>query len=130
MPDYIVYHKAEVMGYPAIEVDNLSIYTNKTITEALGGQVWLIAGAGRPREYFLRATFRIHRIEPSDKAEFSARIIGTSGQLLDPMPKLNDELWFPDFVEEQGRFAFGFNRIKNEIASAGFRAVLAANPIL
>ena len=129
MTDYIVYHKAEVMGYPALNVGNLAIYTKKPAAGAIGSRVWLIAGEGSPRKYFLRATFLIRGIEPSDKLAFKSRVTGTDGQLFDPMPPLNKEPWFPAFVEEQGRFAFGFNQIKTPAAVSGLRAVLLANTL-
>ena len=129
MHDYIVYHKAEKMGYPALDIENLAIYTKKSRKEVRGSRVWLIAGEGRPRRYYLRATFLINSIEASDKPEFTGRITGTDGQLLDPMPLLNSESWFPTFVEEQGRFAFGFNRIKNPAAIEALRKILLANTL-
>ena len=129
MTDYIVYHKAEKMGYPALTVSRLAIYTKKQAAGAIGSQVWLIAGEGSPRKYFLRATFLIGGIEPSDKPDFKSRVTGTDGQLLDPMPLLVGEPWFPGFVEEQGRFAFGFNAIRNAAAEKGLRSILLANTL-
>jgi hypothetical protein len=129
MTDYIVYHKAEKMGYPALDVGNLAIYTKKPASGAVGSRVWLIAGEGTPRKYFLRASFLIRSIEPSAKPAFTSRVTGTDGQLFDPMPRLDQEPWFPAFVEEQGRFAFGFNRIRNPAAENGLRVVLRANTL-
>jgi hypothetical protein len=129
MTDYVVYHKAELMGLPAVDVGNLAIYTKKSADGAIGSRVWLIAGEESPRKYFLRATFLVNGIEPSDRAAFKHLVTGIDGQLLDPMPSLNKEPWFPAFVEEQGRFAFGFNQIKNSAAEAGLRAVLHANTL-
>lgn len=129
MTDYVVYHKAEKMGYPAIDVDNLGIYTKKPTRGKTGNRVWLIAGEGAPRKYFLRATFVINNVEPSEKPDFRSRVTGTDGQLLDPMPLLNTEPWFAAFVEEQGRFAFGFNEIKNAAAVDGLRRILLANTL-
>lgn len=129
MSDYVVYHKAEKMGYPALDIHNLAIYTKKPTDGKKGNRIWLIAGEGSPRKYYLRATFLIGNVEPSDKPAFTARVTGTDGQLLDPMPLLNDEPWFPSFVEEQGRFAFGFNQIKNAAAQEGLRAILLANTL-
>lgn len=129
MHDYVVYHKAEKMGYPALDIENLAIYTKKPTDGTKGNRVWLIAGEGAPRQYYLRATFLIGTIEPSDKPAFTSRVTGTDGQLLDPMPSLNSEPWFPSFVEEQGRFAFGFNRIKNTTAVEALRRILLANTL-
>lgn len=127
MLDYVVYHKAEVMGYEVIDVDNLAIYTKKSTTGVIGNRVWLIAGEGNPRKYKLRAMFIISAIEVSDKLTFKSKVTGKAGQLLNPMPILNTEPWFPAFVEEQGRFAFGFNQIKNTVAIERLRAILTAN---
>ena len=127
MHDYVVYHKAELMGYGALDVNRLAIYTKKPAEDAVGGRVWLIAGEGSPRQYRLRATFVVGGIGGSDKPGFKHLVTGTDGRLLDPMPLLNREPWFPAFVEEQGRFAFGFNRIRSEEAVAGLRSVLRAH---
>ena len=127
MLDYVVYHKAEVMGYEVIDVDNLAIYTNKSTKDVIGSRVWLIAGEGSPRKYKLRAMFIISAIETSDKPAFNSKVTGKAGQLLNPMPILNAEPWLPTFVEEQGRFAFGFNQIKNTVVIENLRAILMAS---
>lgn len=129
MTDYVVYHKAEKMGFSALDINNLAIYTKKPTDGKHGARVWLIAGEGSPRKYFLRATFLICSVEASDKPEFISRITGTDGQLLDPMPQLNSEKWLPGFVKQQGRFAFGFNKIKNDEVIAGLKTILLANTL-
>lgn len=129
MRDYVVYHKAEKMGYPALDIENLAVYTKKSTDGTKGSRVWLIAGEGSPRKYYLRATFLINSIEPSDKPAFTNRVTGTDGQLLDPMPLLNNETWFPSFVKEQGIFGFGFNRINNTTAIDALRKILLANTL-
>lgn len=129
MSDYVVYHKAEKMGYRALDIENLAIYTKKPTDSKAGNRIWLIAGEGSPRRYYLRATFLIGGVEPSDKPEFKFRVTGTDGQLLDPMPLLNREDWLRGFVEEQGHFAFGFNRIQNAVVVAGLRKLLLANTL-
>ena len=129
MSDYVVYHKAEKMGYPALDIEKLAIYTKKPTDGKVGNRIWLIAGEGSPRRYYLRATFLIGGVAPSEKPEFKSRVTGTDGQLLDPMPLLNNEAWLPGFVEEQGRFAFGFNRIQNAVTVAGLRKLLLASTL-
>jgi hypothetical protein len=129
MPDYVVYHKAEKMGYPALDVNHLAVYTKKATDGKRGGRIWLVAGEGSPRRYYLRATFLIGGVERSDRPDFTSLIVGTDGQLLDPMPLLNGESWMKQFVEEQGRFAFGFNQIKNPVAVDGLRKLLLASTL-
>lgn len=129
MDDYVVYHKAEKMGYPAINIHNLAIYTKKPADGIKGSRIWLIAGEGNPRKYYLRATFLVSSVEPSDKPTFKNRVTGTDGQLLDPMPMLNGEPWLPSFVENQGRFAFGLNPIKSITVVEALRKILLANTL-
>ena len=124
MTDYVAYHKAEVMGYDALDVAKLAIYTKKLASAAIGSRVWIVAGVGSPRKYRLRATFLVKSIGSSDKPEFTNRVSGTDGQLLDPMPFLNSELWFPALLKAQGNFAFGFNAINDTAVQDGLRAVL------
>ena len=126
--DYVVYHIFERMGYPAIEVGNLVVYTKKRAEGAIGSRVWLITGTGRPRRYYLRATFIVSGIEPSDRQDFKTRLTGTDGQLLDPMPLLNKEPWFPAFVQKQGMFAFGFSPVAPAVAER-LRAILGAREL-
>jgi hypothetical protein len=129
MSDYVVYHKAEKMGYEALDIERLAVYTRKPTDGKVGNRIWLIAGQGKPRQYYLRATFLIGGVEPSDKPDFKYRVTGTDGQLLDPMPSLSAEPWLSGFVEEQGRFAFGFNRIKNAAVVDGLRKLLLASTL-
>ena len=113
MTDYVVYHKKEKMGYPALEVNNLQAYTNKEIAYAADSRIWLIAGEGVPRKYFLRATFRMKDVVPSKNPKFATLVVGSHGSLFDPMPELSIETWFDEFKNQQGNFAFGLNRISD-----------------
>jgi hypothetical protein len=114
MTEYVVYHHPERMGYGALDVDLLSILTNKPTAAPVGSRVWLIAGQGRPRTYQLRGTFLIRDIRPSPNPEFHSSISGKDGRLLDPMPVLDKEPWFENFRKSQGNFAFGFQPISGE----------------
>lgn len=129
MHDYVVYHKAEKMGYPALDVNCLTIYTNKPTGGTENGRVWLIAGEGKPRRYSLRATFLIGSVEASNNTDFTSQVTGTDGQLLDPMPLLDMEPWFPEFFKAQGHFAFGFNRITNPNVVDALKRILVAHTL-
>lgn len=129
MTDYVVYQKTELLDDDAFDLDKLAIYTKKPVLAVLGSRVWLIAGEGWPRQYRLCATFLIGGISPSDKPGFMTLVSGKDPQFLDPMPLLNDQPWFPKFVVQQGRFAFGFNRIRNTAAESGLRAVLRTHSL-
>ena len=129
MNDFVVYHKPEKMGYGALDVERLGIYTSKPISGVAGARIWLLTGEDTPRAYRLRATFIISTVEPSDKAAFKTRISGKAGHFLDPMPVLNGEIWFTDFRREQGNFAFGFQSVRNPKHLAGLRSVLGASGV-
>lgn len=119
MQHFVVYHNPDVMGYPALDVERLAIYTNKRRSDATGCRIWLITGEGKPRQYKLRSTFIVEAISPSDKPQFGARIIGKEGHLFHPMPVLNGEPWFAPFLKKQGNFAFGFQPINDGEVEAG-----------
>lgn len=131
MSDYIVYHKKEKMGYPAIDVEKLAIYTSKPIDKdnIKDSRIWLVAGEGSPRTYHLRAMFRIHDVTKSDKPDFKLKITGQNGRLFEPMPKLCREKWFPRFKKSQGNFAFGFSKIKDSEVVNSFESIYKANGI-
>ena len=123
MKDYLVYHNPDRMGYPASEVDVLSIVTNRSATGAKGARVWLITGESKPRKYSLRGFFTVDRIEKSDNPEFKIAVSGTAGALFQPMPVLENEDWFPEFKHGQGNFAFGFQPINDPRYVQGLLAV-------
>ncbi|HEY4283314.1 MAG TPA: hypothetical protein VGM62_09630 [Chthoniobacterales bacterium] len=129
MSDFVVYHKAEKMGYPALKIHKLGIYTKKPVNGIKGSRVWIIAGEGSPRKYYLRATFLVGSVEPSDRIDFKSRVNGTDGQLLDPMPLLNAESWFPAFLERQGNFAFGFCPINDPAVIEALKKILLTNTL-
>jgi len=111
LTDFVVYHKPERMGYEALDVDRLAVYTDKARQNAMGGRVWLLTGEDTPRKYLLRAAFVIDEVSRSDKADFRTRLSGKSGHFFHPMPVLNAQPWFARFRRSQGNFAFGFQRI-------------------
>lgn len=124
MKNFVQYHKEEKMRYPALDVDNLSIYTSKSIPVADGDRVWLIAGEGSPRRYFLRAIFSISEVCSSENPDFRYRVKGRNGQLFDPMPLLTAEPWFPNLMKNLGNFAFGFSEVRDANVVDGLNVIL------
>ena len=127
MQHFVVYHNPDVMGYPALDVERLAINTNKRRVDAVGGRVWLVTGEGKPRVYRLRSTFIVLAVADSDKPEFGARVTGKEGHLFHPMPALNMEPWFPQFLKKQGNFAFGFQPINDSSVEDGLQRLLSAS---
>lgn len=72
MTDYVVYHKREKMGCPAIDINNLVAYTSNKASKAKleDYRIWVIAGEATPRNYYLRETFRIGDVTSSDKLDY------------------------------------------------------------
>ena len=127
MRNFVVYHNSDAMGYPAIDVGSLAIYTKKVRSDAVGGRIWLIAGEGRPRVYKLRATFIVDAVGVSDKIEFFAKVSGKEGHLFYPMPALNAASWFQQFRKKQGNFAFGFQPINDSTVEDGLQGLLSSS---
>lgn len=115
MADIVVYHNPDSMGFPATDVSEPDIVTNKPVSSAsAGSRIWLLTGEGRPRRYFLRGVFVLSEIGAGDERGFRTRIRGTDAQFFTPMVELTHEEWFPDFKRSQGNFAFGFQRISDD----------------
>jgi hypothetical protein len=114
MKDVLVYHNPDSMGYPASEVTEPVIVTNKRVgAEALGDRIWLITGEGRPRRYFLRGFFTATRVESAEDKGFRTRVWGDQAHFTKSMIEITDEEWFPDLRQSQGNFAFGYQVIKD-----------------
>ncbi len=124
MKDFVVYHNAKRMGYPASDVDVLSIVTNKPASRAKGGRVWLVTG-GKPKQFWLRGIFAVDSVARSDHPKHKTAVSGSAGELFDPMLRLDEEPWFEGFKYSQGNFAFGFQPINDPEVIAGLLAVVA-----
>ncbi|MEO7733556.1 MAG: hypothetical protein ABIY55_21515 [Kofleriaceae bacterium] len=112
MKDVLVYHNPDAMGYPASEVKEPVIVTNKRVGEdAKGDRIWLITGEGRPRRYFLRGWFTVSEVVSGEDDGFRTQVSGSKAHFFRPMREISDEVWLPDFRRSQGNFAFGYQVI-------------------
>ncbi|MBK9173227.1 MAG: hypothetical protein IPM28_09515 [Chloracidobacterium sp.] len=117
MKDFVVYHNPNAMGYPAGEHPELTVLTNKRVSDVIGDRVWLLTGEGKPRKFFLCAWFFIDHIDSGEDEGFATCISGTTGRKFDPMIPIDKNAeWFHDLKQEQGNFAWGFSKIKSEAA--------------
>jgi hypothetical protein len=115
MPDVVVYHNPDSMGWPASEVHEPDIVTNKPVSNAfVGSRIWLLTGEGKPRRFFLRGVFTISEIGGGEERWFRTRIRGVEARFFTPMIELTGQGWFQDLKRSQGNFAFGFQRISDE----------------
>jgi len=126
MSEFVVYHNPDSMGYPAEEVDTLSIVTDKSASAAIGSRIWLLTGEGMPRTFYLCGWFTATSIGPDPNGEFNTLVQGTAGAMLRKKrwPVLNHLPWFPQFKETQGNFAFGFQPINQADVVKGLEALV------
>jgi hypothetical protein len=116
MPEFVVYHSPDRMGYSADTVPGFSILTNKNVPSVVGSRVWLLTGEGTPRTYYLRGHFTPTRRTRTEESGFAWLVEGprSSGVKL-PRHRwaaLNDTPWFEDFRRAQGSFAFGLQAVR------------------
>jgi hypothetical protein len=98
MRDIVVYHNPDSMRFPATDVEEPEIVTNKPVSgTAIGGRIWLLTGEGEPRHFFLRGVFTITEIGAGDERGFRRRVSGTDARFFTPMIELTNEEWLPDF---------------------------------
>ncbi len=111
MKDFVSYHNPDVMGYSASKVVDYRVVTNKNIRVAKGDRVWLIAGEGSPRSYFLKGYFYVDNVVPSQHQGFKNEIIGKRGKFFKQMISIKPSHWFIEFKKSQGNFGLGFQSI-------------------
>ena len=108
MAEVIVYHNPDSMGYPASQVVEPVILTNKRVSkDAVGDRIWLITGDGKPRKFFLRGFFIATNVESGEEEGFRTRVMGVNEHFFSPMIELKGA-WFEDLKRSQGNFAFGY----------------------
>jgi hypothetical protein len=83
---YLQYHNVQNEGLllsdPPFSETRHSIHTRRPNVQKADGQVFLVAGIGRPRRYFLWETFQIAKVKSNGDGEFQAS--GTGWQLAPP----------------------------------------------
>lgn len=110
MRHYVCYHNEERMGYSYEEADEFVVGTSKKVDKIIGNKVWIIAGIGRPRDYYLCSWFIADGTDENDDEYFKYIVYGserTSRGSVDPPIKLNDLPWFREFLKTQANFSFG-----------------------
>jgi hypothetical protein len=115
MKHFAVYHNSERMGYLADEVSELCIVTNKSVVNLIGNRIWLFQGEGKPRKYILRGTFIADFTRADTDNGFRHVVSGQQGTLFKPHIPVGTLAWFERFKKSQGNFAFGLQRITDQI---------------
>ena len=122
MKDFVIYHNPDQMPYSASEITELSVVTNKRVSEIQGDRIWLLTGEGQPRRFYLVAWFIADQAERGSGPRFDTRIFGKQGRFFSPMVELTSRDWFREFQRSQGNSAFGLQRIKDERFVRGLEA--------
>ena len=84
---YLQYHNVQNEGLllsdPPFSATRLAIHTRRPKVRDADGRVFLIAGVGRPRRFFLWETFEVEEVMANDDGQFEAS--GTGWQLAPPV---------------------------------------------
>lgn len=126
MRHFVVYHNPDVMPYPADEVSELSVYSNKMVSDLPGDRIWLLTGSDRPRKFYLVSTFVVDEVDTSGREGFQLKASGTKGRIFKPFPRLDALPWFDELKRAQGNFAFGLQPITQPAVIAGLNGVAEA----
>lgn len=108
MSHYIQYHNGDKEGFKTLFEDDgrFGIYTRLAHVKKAQGTVFLIVGAGKPRQYFLWYSFEIDRVESHSDGIYQVEGSG-------------ERLWPPQRLE-----GTDFDAFKNSCANfIGFRKV-------
>ncbi len=126
MKNFVVYHKPEAIGYPASEINELSVVTNKNVRSVEGDRVWILTGEGIPRKFYAVGFFIVREVSASGHKRYSTRLSGTDGQLFNPFIEIGDEEWFHHLKRTMGNFSFGFQAITKERFVRGLEEACAS----
>lgn len=112
MNSYLQYHNVAneglILDNPPFSATRLAIHTRRPNVKKADGRVFLIAGIGRPRRFFLWESFQIESVKSNGDGEFVAS--GTGWQLAPPVELSGKP--FEDFKTACANFV-GFRSIND-----------------
>jgi hypothetical protein len=114
MEHFIQYRNPDIWGHDDRASGPLQVYTTKPVTRLPGNTIWLIAGEGRPRRYYLRAIFVVDEVGPAEDRRFRYFARGSHGSRFVPPIPLSQEAWFPDFRRRVQNFSLGLRAMPEE----------------
>ena len=132
MTEYVQYHNPAKNAPLQHQPGYFGIYTRKAIGSVNNGdRVWVITSSGPPRRYYLVEWFTVDDAE--DNMPHDDNIVsGSHGKFFRSPVRLDEKVWFREFLRNQGNFGRGFSPItqtkfiRGLKAAAGIRAVHAA----
>lgn len=81
----------------------------------IGNRIWLFQGEGKPRKYILRGTFIADFTRADTDDGFRHVVSDQQGTLFKPHIPVGTLAWFERFKKSQGNFAFGLQRITDQV---------------
>jgi hypothetical protein len=112
MNHYLQYHNVANEGLllsdPPFSASRLAIHTRRPNVQEADGRIFLIAGIGRPRRFFLWQTFEIEQVTSNGDGQFEAT--GTGWELAPPVELTGKP--FDDFKAACANFV-GFRSIND-----------------
>jgi hypothetical protein len=114
--NFVQYHNTEKMGHECGEgeADTFELLTDKGSHHLLGNRVWLIAGKGQPRRYFLCERFVVDEVVLDETGRFTWSVRGKRGEHFKPWLPLDSCPWFHGFRESQQNFSLGLREVGPE----------------
>ena len=101
--NFIQYHNCDNMGASPTELSqgqDFGISTNKSPERVVGNRIWLIAGEGKPRRYYLTYSYVADNFEKAPVgSDFRYSLDGQAGKKYFPPIPLNDFPWFQKFLK-------------------------------
>ena len=116
MKNYVAYHNPDKMGASVLDMPHYTAAHSKRIRVNPGDRVWLLTRMDSPeRSYFIRSCFVVEQTGSGTELGFKTKVSGSAntGTEFDPMIKISDADWFPEFQNRLGNFGLGFQRIRD-----------------
>src|SRR3954467_4881712 len=114
MEHFVQYRNPDKMGHDDRASGLLQVYTSKPVTHLPGNTIWLIAGQGWARRYYLRAVFVVDEVGPAEDGGFRFFARGSGGTRFVPPLPLWQEAWFPAFRRRLANFSLGLRTLPEE----------------
>lgn len=118
--NYVIYHNSDKMRSSPTELTQGSgfrIVTNKNPELAINNRIWLIAGEGSPRRFYLCYSFVADKLRKSSRrSTFKYTLDGREGARLDAPILLNKLPWFRAYVKSQF-FSHGLTQLPEYVAA-------------
>jgi hypothetical protein len=116
---FVQYHNSEALGYGCGQITGFDVWTSKPLKwleeRVIGKRVWLLAGEGRPRRYYVCHTFVADEVVAAPSATGFAYVVsGEVGRRRFQDLRIDAEPWFRAFQRSQGNFGLGLRRIRDE----------------